>query len=151
MALLPIGKGQISLNDVQEEINRLLDRVWHGGVATGPLDGQEWAPLIDVLAESDRFVIHAEVPGLETNDVEVSLSENILTLKGHKSFDRVEGEDRSYLRRERPSGSFFRSITLPAKVESDAVTAVCRQGVLEIVLPKSSEAVARSIEVRGED
>ena len=151
MALLPIGRSQLSLTDVQDEINRMFDRIWHGGVTTGPLDGQEWAPLIDVLEESDRFVVHAEVPGLSTNDVEVSLSENILTLKGHKGSDRVEGEDRNYLRRERPSGTFCRSVALPAKVDAGGVTAVCRQGVLEIALPKSAEAVARNIEVRVED
>ena len=95
MPLLPFRKeGQFSLTDLQEEINRMFDRVWHGGLATGPLDGQEWAPSVDVLEEPDRCVVKAEVAGLETGDVDVSMSENILTIKGHKSAERTEEIER---------------------------------------------------------
>ncbi len=121
MAKLPFRKDiPLSLTEVQDEINRLFDRFWHAGLATGPLDGQDWAPSVDVLEEPDQFVIKAEVPGLDTGDVDVSVSENAVTIKGHKSAERTEGEGLVYLRKERAGGSFSRALSLTAEVVPQA-------------------------------
>jgi HSP20 family protein len=152
MAKLPFRKDvPLSLTEIQDEINRMFDRFWHAGLATGPLDGQDWAPPLDVLEEPDRFVVTAEVPGLDTGDVEVAVSENVLTIRGHKSPERSEGEGLTYLRKERAGGSFSRSIQMPAEVTPDDVTASCKKGVLEIVLPKQQGARPKSVEIRVED
>ena len=152
MALLPFRReGHVSLPDLQAEMNRLFDRLWHGSVSAGPFDGQEWAPAIDVLEESDRFVVKAEVPGLEAGDVDVAISGDTLTVKGQKTSERSETERRGYVRMERRFGSFSRSIDLPATVDASKVTASCRRGVLEIILPKKEEARPKSIRVEVQE
>ena len=152
MARLPFGKEiPQSLGDVQDEINRLFDRLWHGGVVTGPLDGQDWAPAIDVAEEADRFVVTAELPGLETAGVDVAISGDSLTIKGEKTSQRNEDDGRTYLRSERRYGMFSRTVPLPTTVDAEKVTARCQHGVLEIVLPKKEEARAKSITVTVEE
>ncbi len=148
MPRIPFTKeGHIPLSDLQEEMNKLFERLWHGGVTTGPLDGQDWAPPVDVLEEPARYVVKAEVPGLDAGDVDVSISGDALTIKGHKPSERSEGQEANYLRAERRFGNFARSVALPASVDPAKVTAACRQGVLEIILPKKEEARPKSIRV----
>jgi HSP20 family protein len=152
MALLPLRKDiPLTLGEVQGEINRLFERFWHAGLATGPLDGQDWAPLVDVLDDADRYVVRAEVPGLDVKDIDVAVSDNTLTLRGHKPVERREGDERKYILMERQFGSFQRSITLPAGVEAAGVTATCRRGVIEIVLPKQEESKAKAIRIEVTD
>lgn len=143
----PFKPQSLSLRDLQEEINGLFDRLWHGGIRTGPFDGQEWAPPVDVLDESERFVVRAEVPGLVAADFDVSVSGNVLTIKGNKPSDRREEQQEQYVRAERPFGAFNRSITLPVAVNADGVRATCSKGVLEVSLPKSEEARPKSVRV----
>ncbi len=152
MTLLPFGKEMpLSLTDFQNEMNRLFERYWHGGISTGPLDGQDWAPALDVLEEEDRYVIRAEVPGLEARDIEVSVSDNTLTLKGHKPSERREGDERNCLRLERRFGSFHRSVPLPVAVDGASVTATCKKGILEVVLAKKEEHRPKTIRVEVGD
>lgn len=147
----PFMREGLSVRELQEEVNKLFDRFWHAGITAGPFDGQEWAPAIDLLDEADRFVLRAEVPGLESNDVEVSLSGQVVTLKGNKAADRPEAEARNLLRAERRFGRFSRSVPLPAGVDASQVTATCRKGVLEVILPKQAEARAKTIHVEIHD
>lgn len=152
MSLLPFGKDvPVSVSDLQGEMNRLFDRFWHGGLATGPLDGQDWAPPLDVIEREDRYVIRAEVPGLEAKDIEVSVTGSTLTLRGHKASERREDDDGSVVRAERRFGSFLRTIELPAAVETEGVTASCKKGILEIVLTKKEDARAKAIRVEVQD
>ncbi len=152
MALFPFRKEiPLSMADVQDEVNRLVDRVWHLGLRGGPLDGQEWAPVIDVLEEPDRFLVRAELPGLATEDVDVSISGGTLTIQGRKLSDQPEGDDRHYLRRERRFGTYSRTIPLPATVDAENASAHCRKGVLEVVLPKKEDARPKSIEITVEE
>ncbi len=152
MALFPFRRDiPLSMADVQDEVNRLVDRVWHLGLRGGPLDGQEWAPVIDVLEEPDRFLVRAELPGLATEDVDVSISGGTLTIRGQKLSDRPEGDDRHYLRSERRFGTYSRTVPLPATVDAENATAHCRKGVLEVVLPKKEDARPKSIEITVEE
>ena len=143
----PFKPQSLSLRDLQEEINGLFDRVWHGGIRTAPFDGQEWAPAVDVLDEAERFIVRAEVPGLVTADFDVSVSGNVLTIKGSKPSDRREEQQEQYLRAERPFGAFNRSITLPVAVDADGVQATCTKGVLEVSLPKHEGVRPKSVRV----
>lgn len=152
MAFLPFSKDfPLSPSEFQNEIDRLFQRFWHGGISTGPLDGQDWAPPVDVLEEEDRFVVRAEVPGLESRDIEVSVSGDRLTLKGHKPTERREDDERNYLRSERRFGGFQRIIELPMSVDPEDVTAGCRKGVLEVVLVKKDENRPKAIRVDVSD
>lgn len=152
MALFPFRKEiPLSMADVQDEVNRLVDRVWHLGLRAGPLDGQEWAPAIDVIEEPDRFLVRAELPGLGTEEVDVSISGGTLTIQGRKRSDLPEGDDRHYLRSERRFGAYSRTVPLPATVDAENATAHCRKGVLEVVLPKKEDARPKSIEISVEE
>ena len=73
-----------SMQDVRNEFDRWLDRLWHSGWTTAPLDGQDWAPRVDVVDEADCFRLRAEVPGLTAEDVELSFLDGALTIKGTK-------------------------------------------------------------------
>ncbi|HEY3246127.1 MAG TPA: Hsp20/alpha crystallin family protein [Phycisphaerae bacterium] len=141
----------VSLSDVQDEINRLLDRVVHGGLSTRPLDGQEWAPLVDIYESPDRFILRAELPGLDAADIDVSLVGEVLTLKGVKPAPPEDPATGRRIRGERRFGGFNRSIELPGPVDASQILAVCRRGVLEVTLPKSASSRPKSIQVKVED
>ena len=85
MPFRPFQETQLSLGNLQEEINRLFGRIWHAGVSTGPFDGQRWAPLIDLYEHADCYTLYAEVPGVEGEAVELSYVEHTLTIRGEKA------------------------------------------------------------------
>ncbi|MBN1341466.1 MAG: Hsp20/alpha crystallin family protein [Phycisphaerae bacterium] len=152
MTLKPFGKDMpLSFGQFQSELNQLFERFWHGGIKTGPLDGQDWAPPIDVLEEEDRYVVTVEVPGLESSDIDVAVSGDTLSIKGHRASLRREGDEHGYLRTERQFGSFLRTVQLPVAVEADRISATCRKGVLEITLPKKEEHRPKAIRVEVSD
>lgn len=106
------------------------------------------APRLDVAETAEAFVISAELPGVEMAEVDVSLAEDLLTIKGEKKLER---EDEIRHRSERFYGAFQRTISVPKGVDPDGVTAVMKNGVLTITLPKPAEmkATARKIAVKG--
>ncbi|HVP66473.1 MAG TPA: Hsp20/alpha crystallin family protein [Anaeromyxobacteraceae bacterium] len=100
-------------------------------------------PVMDIFEEGDTVVVKAEVPGLAKSDLDIRLEGDVLTVSGKKEKEeKVERKD--YHRYERASGSFTRSVRLPAEVEAAKVTAALREGVLEIRAPKSEAAKAKS-------
>lgn len=136
-----------SLSELQAEMNGLFQRLWHAGLTTGPLDGQEWAPALDVIEEADRYVVKAEVPGLEASDIDVSYSEGTLTIRGHKKEEYTEETRAGLIRRERRFGQFARALPLPGAVEASRICATCRHGVLEVTLPKKEDSRARTVKI----
>lgn len=140
-----------SVQDIRNEFDRLLDRVWHVGLATAPLDGQDWAPCIDVFEEPDAFRVRVEIPGIGADDVDVSILDNILTIKGTKRASIEAGEDRQGLRAECRYGSFCRKYQLPSAVRDEGVTASCRNGVLDVTIPKTPEEKGRKVRIQAED
>lgn len=132
---------------LQDEMNRVFDRVWHGGISTRPFDGQSWAPAIDVYEYPDRFVIHVEVPGVDGNSVDVSCVGNTLTIRGEKRRAPEVGADTPSLYRERRFGSFSRVVELSGKIQVDKVAARYQNGVLEVTVPKSESERPRSVRV----
>lgn len=142
---------QLSVTALQQEMNRMFDRVMHGGVQFAPLDGHTWAPVVDVLEREDSFLLRAEVPGLMGSDIDVSVSDTSVGLRGTKVSDRVEGQYGNYLRAERNFGTFSRTIDLPVAIDAEQVTASCHSGVLEVVLPKKQEARSRSVRIQCTD
>jgi len=106
----------------------------------------EWAPSMEMLDQEDKFVVKAELPGMKMEDMDVCVSDNILTIKGEKkTSSEVKEED--YHFSERSYGSFSRSITLPSSVDADKITASFEDGVLEIDLPKSAEIKPKKIAI----
>jgi HSP20 family protein len=108
----------------------------------------DWAPAVDILETDRDITIKAELPGVETKDVVVSLDNNVLTLKGERRTEREVSKE-NYHRMERAYGSFCRSFAIPAYVDSDNVKAEFRNGLLTITLPKKDSARGKTIEVNA--
>ena len=138
------------LATVQDRMNRMFNDVWGRNCSADEdyISGS-WMPSVDVRETGDALEIAAEFPGLEPNDVEVSVENGILTLRGSRQFEKAT-EAETYHRVERAYGSFERSFSLPTNVDPGKVKAVYRHGVLHLTLPKREEAKPQSISIKIE-
>jgi HSP20 family protein len=103
--------------------------------------------VVDLYEQNDEIVVKAELPGLDADDIEVSITDHLLVLRGEKRKEE-EVNERDYYRSERVYGEFVRTVPLPAEADPEKVTATINNGVLEIHLPKSEEAKKRQIQVQ---
>jgi HSP20 family protein len=108
----------------------------------------EWQPRVDVREERERFVIQADVPGVEPKDIEIHMEKGVLTIKGERKAEPKE-ETSQFTRIERAHGTFHRRFALPDSANAEGITASGKNGVLEIVIPKRPETTARRISVNG--
>lgn len=106
-------------------------------------------PLVNVLDLGESFVVSAEIPGIKTDDLDIKFEGDTLSLKGERKPHDI-GENSSYHRRERPSGTFQRSLTLPSSVDPEKVKATYKDGVLTVVLGKTTSASPKQITVTSE-
>jgi len=130
-----------------EEIRQAFNQFFNDndGDASSVVTSQ-WAPRVDIKEESDRFVILADLPGIDPADVEVLMDKGILSIKGERSAETRE-EDGKFSRVERRYGSFHRRFALPDSADPEGVTASGSNGVLEISIPKRPETTPRRIQV----
>ncbi len=151
MTFRPFGKDvQFSLNDVQNEINAMARRLWEGGMRVNPFSETDWEPRVDLYEEPDRFILTAEVPGVEIAAIDVSYSDGVLTLRGDKVAPApVEGRRR--LMTERRYGTFMRTVHVPGAIDTDKIKATSRAGIIEITLKKSADASARTIKIESNE
>lgn len=123
-----------------------------GGLSTflSGVETPRWVPTVDVFQRGDDLVVHAELPGIKRNDIDVEFSEGRLTLSGQREQHSEEGRGDTY-RSERSFGSFYRAIPLPEEANADHAQARFQDGVLEVTIPipKRAQAKARKIEVKG--
>jgi len=126
------------LNQLQRELDR--------GAVEGSTATAEWAPAVDIKEESERFLIHADIPGVKPEKIDVSMEEGVLTIKGEKKTE-AETEKEGYKRVERTYGSFYRRFSLPDTANPDAISAASKHGVLEIVIPKREAVQPKKINV----
>lgn len=138
------------LRSLQEEVNRLfstnLSRSFGNdeGIARGA-----WTPSVDIYENKDQIVLEAELPGMQREDFDLTIENNVLTLRGERRFEKREESD-NYHRVERAYGSFTRSFTLPQTVSGEGANAEYKNGVLRVSLPKREEVKARRIQISGE-
>ena len=135
---------------VADEMDRWFDDFLGGrGFLHAPWRGGGVRPWVDVYETEDEVVVKLEVPGIRKEDLEITLSEREVTLKGETKMDE-EGSAAGYHRRERRHGSFVRTISLPSKVVADQAKATCKNGVIELRAPKHPDEAAkkRKIEVQ---
>ena len=133
-----------------DRIRKEMDRVWDSFLEGRPMRrAGEWLPSIDVSETKSDLVIKAELPGMDSKDIDISLSNGFLTIKGEKNQEKEE-KDENYHLIERSYGSFTRSVQLPREVQSDKITASFKNGVLRVTLPKSEEAKKKEIKVNVE-
>ncbi len=132
-----------------EEMWSLVPRDW---LARLGLPGEtEWSPRCDVTEREDAIVVQAELPGVAPGDMEVTVEEGVLTIRGEKRSERRE-EEKGRTYSERFFGSFERRIAIPQTVDAERISASLKDGVLEVVLPKREpepKAPARKIEIRA--
>ena len=115
-----------------------------------PSESGNWLPAVNVEESADELLLTAELPGMTSDDIELELENNILTLRGEKSEVRREGEEnKKYHLWERRYGTFQRSFTLPRTVKAEEIDAEFQDGVLHVRLPKVAEAKSRRIAVRS--
>ena len=131
---------------LQREMNRMFDSFFRG-VDEPSLLNSTWIPAVDVAEENDVYVVKVELPGVNKDDVKITLESNILTIRGEKKVEN-EVKEKNYHRTERSYGAFQRSFTLPTSVKSDEIDAVYKDGILTVALPKAEEAKPKQIEVK---
>ena len=135
---------------LRDEINRLFDDSFTQDLLPRSFGGmREWTPALDISETEEAVVVKAELPGLEANDVEVTLQDNVLTIQGEKKEEKEE-KSKNFHRVERSYGQFERSFQLPTTVKDDKVEAAFKNGVLTVELPKAEEAKARSVKIKIE-
>ena len=135
------------LSTLRSEMDRLWDR--YLGDRTFPrFFTQEWAPTVDVSETKDKIIVKVDLPGIDTKDIEVSITGNVLTIKGEKVEEKKEKEEREY-RTERYCGSFQRTLSLPVEVHVEKTEASFKKGVLKITLPKIEAAKSKQIKIQG--
>lgn len=109
-------------------------------------DAAAWAPRVDIREEDGRFVIRADVPGVDPATIEVSMDRNVLSIGGERAAEPSDASGPGqFSRQERPHGPFHRRFVLPDSVDAEHITASNRHGVLEIVIPKKADSAPRRI------
>jgi HSP20 family protein len=135
-----------------ERVRRQMDRLWDSFLEGGLIrrgEETEWLPSLDVAETKNELVVKAEVPGMDPKDIDISLSDGMLTIRGEKRQEKEEKEADYHLV-ERSYGSFTRSVQLPKEVQSDKIGASYKNGILKISLPKSEEAKKKEIKIKVE-
>jgi HSP20 family protein len=137
------------LISIQDRMNRLFEQTLSRSRGEEGITAATWTPAVDIYETVDTIVMKAELPGLTREDIDIQIEDNTLILRGERRFAK-DVQQENYLRIERAYGSFHRTFTLPATIQREEIRAVFRDGVLELILPKTEGAKPKriSIEVR---
>ena len=145
-----------------EELENAFERAYgrffpHGWLRPSRWDLPRWSdlpipfegkhPKVDVIDHDDKVIVKAELPGVEKKDLDVTMSDNTVTVKGSVSHEKEETKG-DYYRREMSSGTFSRTVALPAEVDADKADATYKDGVLELTLPKLAKAKRHKVNVK---
>ena len=139
------------LREFRDVTSRLSDLANRGLRPVGDTDREDltradWMPVVDITEDESGYHIEAEVPGVEKDDLKVTVENGILSIRGERKFEREEKSDKVH-RVERSYGSFLRTFRVPEDADGEAVKADFKNGVLTVALPKSEQAKPRQIEV----
>lgn len=134
---------------IRNQMDRLVDD-WFDLPSGWEREGSGLMRLaLDVSEDEDNFVIKASVPGIDPDDLDITLSDNTLTIKGEFKADETKESEKYHLR-ERRYGQFMRSVSLPVAVDADKIEATHEQGILTLTLPKAEEVKPRKISIKGD-
>jgi HSP20 family protein len=134
------------VNHLHNELERAFEDRFGRGERNSTI--ADWAPAVDIREEDSRFILRADLPGVEPQDIEVTMEDGVLTLRGKRELEHRE-EREGYRRVERASGQFFRRFTLPDTADASGITAKSSQGVLEVSIPKQAKLQPRRIAVEA--
>ena len=136
---------------LKDDIDELFDKFMRSFSSSLPeifgVEGEIW-PSVDVLEDKKNIIVKAEIPGMDPSDFDISISDNILTIKGEKKQEKEE-KDKNFYMMERQYGTFTRSITLPVEVNEEKVDASYKDGVLKIVIPKVETKKAKTVKIKA--
>ncbi|QNT76060.1 Hsp20/alpha crystallin family protein [Dehalogenimonas etheniformans] len=133
-----------ALDQMEKEFDDIFGRSFLPVMMGDGGRAEEMMPKMDIFEKEDRYVVKAEVPGIKPEDIDISITGDLLMLKGEKK-DESETHEEDYYRRELSYGSFVRSIRLPSSVDVDKIVATCDDGMLEIDLPKAGVVTPKKI------
>ena len=153
---LSVRKAHEPFYGIQKEINSVFDNFFDEfDLLPSRFGGYEdrfsaFTPKIDIKEGKKKIEISAELPGMDEKDIDVSLSDDALTIKGEKN-QEIEDKKDGYYRMERSYGSFYRTIPLPNGIDTDNVDAKFKKGVLQVTIPMTSKAIEshKKIEIKG--
>ena len=141
------GVRGLQADPVRQIFDRLFDgNLFQDGGDESSVVTSQWIPLVDIKEEHDRFVVYADIPGVDPQDIEVQMDKGLLTVKGERRGDEL-GDAERYSRTERVHGSFHRRFALPDSADAEGITATGHNGVLQITIPKRPEGTPRRIQV----
>ena len=133
--------------DLFDRFSNDINRMFTGSLARdATARAHDWAPHVDIREEDGRFVLYADIPGVERKDVDITLEDGVLTIKGERRAQNAE-QPGGLRHRERVQGTFQRRFTLPDTVNDGQISATAKDGVLQIVIPKQEQPQARRINV----
>jgi HSP20 family protein len=135
--------------DLFDRFSNDINRMFTGSQArdaTARARARDWAPHVDIREEDGRFVLYADIPGVERKDVDITLEDGVLTIKGERREQNAE-QPGDFRHRERAQGAFLRRFSLPDTVNDEQISATAKDGVLQIVIPKQEQPQARRINV----
>ena len=136
---------------MKDPVKQIFDRLFEGSLFQNTADESsvvtsQWVPRVDIKEEADRFLLYADIPGVDPQDIEVQMDKGLLTIKGERREEKVHETER-YSRIERRHGVFHRRFALPDSADPDGITASGHNGVLTISIPKRPESTPRRIQV----
>ena len=138
-----------ALLGAQEDMNRMFRRGWLRGPGGELAEAGAWSPAVDIYETEESLVVEAELPGVDPKDIDVSVDEGVLSLKGERKLEKVVKEE-NYHRVERAYGLFQRSVRLPSDVDADAIKANYDSGVLKVSVPKVEPRKPKSVPIEVE-
>jgi len=151
MAIVKWNPAKELLN-VEREFNRFFNTFGrHFGISSGEIEEEfenaVWMPLTDIIEGKDNYVLKLDLPGVSKNDVKISYSDGQLMISGERKQEK-ESKDSKYHRVERSYGKYYRSFTLPQKIQEDKIDAEFKDGQLTITVPKSEEAKPKELDIK---
>jgi HSP20 family protein len=132
-----------------DRLHRQIDQIFGDSFAVPAATGEtdvSWTPSVDIHEYPEKFVVTADLPGVESKDIDVTADHGVLTLRGRRQFERRENQ-KGFERLERVSGAFLRRFTLPDNVQTDQIKARHNNGVLEVTIPKVAAPEPRRVSV----
>lgn len=137
------------VNQLHSELNRLFGtNLARGGDEETAAVTADWIPAVDIREDQDRYVLRADLPGVDPKDIEITMENGVLTIRGERSESTEDNRD-GYRRVERISGRFFRRFTLPDTADAEKIAANGKHGVLEVTIPKHAKVQPRRISVQA--
>ncbi len=134
------------INELSRELGRMYEGQANGDVSSPATS--DWVPSVDIREEEGRYVIEADLPGVQSDDIDVNMENGLLTIRGSRTTESVQSGN-GYKRVERATGTFHRRFSLPDTAHAERISARCENGVLQVVIPKQAQVQPRRIKVES--